>query len=156
MTERKIGHSRLVYNKATRTIDTVRTGPAPYPYQTGHPHYDGAAHKEALEEEEAASMLANYHNDAEMRVDMGEQHQAARREMRRLLLASKDEDMRDAYYRALTLAEHESRRSVLDRLDTLETALLDLAVEFTVLAPPGDNRPAIAKARELIRGLGRE
>ncbi len=24
----------------------------PYPYQVGHPHYDGAAHKEALEEDE--------------------------------------------------------------------------------------------------------
>jgi hypothetical protein len=29
MTERKAGHSRLVYNKATRTIDTVSTLPLP-------------------------------------------------------------------------------------------------------------------------------
>jgi hypothetical protein len=28
----------------------------PYPYQTGHPHYDGAAHKESLEAEEAVTM----------------------------------------------------------------------------------------------------
>lgn len=31
MTERKAGHSRLVYNKTTRTIDTVRTEALPIP-----------------------------------------------------------------------------------------------------------------------------
>lgn len=31
MTERKAGNSRLVYNKATRTIATVRTGELPIP-----------------------------------------------------------------------------------------------------------------------------
>lgn len=68
--------------------------------------------------------MSNYHSDAEMRVPMAEQHDAARREMRRLLLASKDEDMRDTYYRALTLAEHEARRAVLQQLDDYGIALM--------------------------------
>jgi hypothetical protein len=88
--------------------------------------------------ESELQMLAKFNQeqtDAEMRVAMPEQRDAARREMRRLLLATKDEDLRDAYYRALTLTEHEARRAILEQLDAerqthlLEAAKADDAIE---------------------------
>jgi hypothetical protein len=86
--------------------------------------------------------MSNYHNDAEMRVAMPEQHEAARREMRRLLLATKDDELRDAYYRALTLAEHEARRVVLEQLDDYGLALMMIREGAD---PTGTARAALSK-----------
>jgi hypothetical protein len=89
-----------------------------------------------------ATSSLNYHNDAEMRVPMAEQLKAARREMRRLLLASENEEMRDAYYRALTLTEHEARRAVLDQVDDYGLALMLIREGAD---PTGTARAALTK-----------
>lgn len=44
-------------------------------------------------------------------------------------------------------------RTLSRRCSRLEHALLDLAAEFTAVAPSGDNRPAIVEARSLIAAL---
>ena len=86
--------------------------------------------------------MSMYHSDAEMRVEMREQHEAARREMRRLLLATKDDDLREACYRVLTLAEHEARRAVLQQLDDYGLALMMIREGAD---PTGTARAALSK-----------
>ena len=57
-------------------------------------------------------------------------------------------------YAGMTEEQLKARcRQLSRRLYRVEYALLDLSCEFTAVAPPGDNRPAIARARELIRDL---
>lgn len=46
--------------------------------------------------------------------DMSAQEQDARRTVRKIILDTGNEELRDAYYKALTLAEHEAQRRERD------------------------------------------